>query len=59
MAKISINDIDQIYSENSLQKSAIISKELEMTIKSVLDMILDKKVNHQSISDLKNLLEFR
>ena len=58
LAQISVHDIDKICSDELLQRGATISKQLETTIEVALDMISDEEVNHESDSDLENLLEF-
>ncbi len=59
LAKISVNDVDKICSDEPLRSVATISEELEKTIEVVLDMVRDEGVSHESDSDPENSLQFR
>ncbi len=59
MAQISVENIDKICSDESLQMGATISEELGTTIQVALGMVPDEEVNHESDSDPENSLECR
>ena len=59
LAKISVNNIDKICSDEPLRRGAKMSEDLETTIEVALDIVPDEELNHKSDSDLEDLLEFR